>query len=481
MTRAADLEIGIHRRDSQTYAVEIRLLPPGADEEVRPDSGSMELDLDALRGETVDVKYGELLGGALLKDDKVREAFANARAVADAADADLRIRLLVGPTATELHTLRWEAARDPEKKNTLFTGEKLLFSRYVSSSDWRPLRPQGCLARVRVHREPERCRQVQPRAGARRGRDGGINATFGSAVETLAEGRRADAERAARDAARGLRRALSRGARQADQMRAEDLSREGGRQLGRRCRNGPGRAAVGAARAPPPHRARIVPERRHGGPADRRRVHDGARPAPGGIGIPPSWPCRARCRWTPKPCSWPRSSRSSAATAPSISAMSVARTETFIANRPDWWMPVLFMRLKSGASGIDRDSPARARTISTSGRRSAPRSAKGSSFPSSVRNSGRMFEDRANFADQLAKEHAFPLAAYERKRPPPKSRSTSARPEPHVRAGGRGEGFRRLIHERLRARTRTGRDAVRITPIGRRALPRQSGSSLTES
>jgi hypothetical protein len=50
-TRAAEFEIGIHRRDSQTYAVEIRLLPPGADEEVRPESGSMQLDLEAMSDE----------------------------------------------------------------------------------------------------------------------------------------------------------------------------------------------------------------------------------------------------------------------------------------------------------------------------------------------------------------------------------------------------------------------------------------------
>jgi hypothetical protein len=62
MKRAADLEVGIHRRDGQTYAVEMRLLPPGADEEVRPDSGSIELDLDALRGTVDDKAYGALLG-----------------------------------------------------------------------------------------------------------------------------------------------------------------------------------------------------------------------------------------------------------------------------------------------------------------------------------------------------------------------------------------------------------------------------------
>ena len=75
MLRAADLEIGLHRRDGASYTVEMRLLPPGADEEVRPGSGSMEVDLDALRAETNDIAYGEQLGGALLGDPAVRSAF----------------------------------------------------------------------------------------------------------------------------------------------------------------------------------------------------------------------------------------------------------------------------------------------------------------------------------------------------------------------------------------------------------------------
>jgi hypothetical protein len=108
MKRAADLEFGIHRRDGETYAVEMRLQPPGADEEVRPDSGAMQLDLDALRGTVDDKAYGALLGDALLKDDNVKKAFEAARKVADDNDVELRVRLMVGPTAPELHALRWK-------------------------------------------------------------------------------------------------------------------------------------------------------------------------------------------------------------------------------------------------------------------------------------------------------------------------------------------------------------------------------------
>jgi hypothetical protein len=52
----------------------------------------------------------------------------------------LRLRLLIGPSAAELHSLRWETLRDPHSGAPLCTGENVLFSRYLSSLDWRPVR-----------------------------------------------------------------------------------------------------------------------------------------------------------------------------------------------------------------------------------------------------------------------------------------------------------------------------------------------------
>jgi hypothetical protein len=77
----------------------------------------------------------------------VRAAFAQARSGAASLDAPLRLRLFVGPSAPELHNLRWETLRDPEDGAPLLLGEQLLFSRYLSSGDWRPvkLRPKGDL------------------------------------------------------------------------------------------------------------------------------------------------------------------------------------------------------------------------------------------------------------------------------------------------------------------------------------------------
>ena len=89
--------------------------------------------------------YGRALSASLFADPAVRSAFAQARSSAASLDAALRLRLLIGPSAPELHGLRWETLRDPEDDAPLLTGEHILFSRYLNSGDWRPvkLRPKG--------------------------------------------------------------------------------------------------------------------------------------------------------------------------------------------------------------------------------------------------------------------------------------------------------------------------------------------------
>src|SRR5215216_2320928 len=93
----ADLEIGLHRRYAGGFTVELRLSKP------------------------------------------VREKFA----VATSLDQLLRLRLLVGPSAPELHDLRWETLRHPSDNSPLITGERLLFSRYLSSANWRRVHLQA--------------------------------------------------------------------------------------------------------------------------------------------------------------------------------------------------------------------------------------------------------------------------------------------------------------------------------------------------
>jgi hypothetical protein len=51
------------------------------------------------------------------------------------------VRPFIGPSAPELHDLRWERLRDPLGGAPLLTTERILFSRYLSSAGWRRVCP----------------------------------------------------------------------------------------------------------------------------------------------------------------------------------------------------------------------------------------------------------------------------------------------------------------------------------------------------
>jgi hypothetical protein len=145
----AELEIGLHRRDADAYAVELRFTQPDSDDDKRLDAGAAHFNMASLdklaAGDPA--AYGQALSDSLFADAAVQSAFAQARASAASLDAPLRLRLFVGPSAPELHNLRWETLRDPQNGEPLLMGEQLLFSRYLTSGDWRRvrLRPKGAL------------------------------------------------------------------------------------------------------------------------------------------------------------------------------------------------------------------------------------------------------------------------------------------------------------------------------------------------
>jgi CHAT domain-containing protein/SIR2-like protein len=347
MKRAADLEIGLHRRDGQSYVVEMRLLPPGADEEVRPDSGSILVDLEALRATSDDQAYGALLGGCLFGDESIKAAFDSARKVADDNDVELRVRLLVGPTASELHTLRWEVARD-EKGATLFTGERVLFSRYVISSDWRPLRPKGDLRTLGFVSNPsdlstygfapvERSKLLAP-----------IQAALGRALTVHPEDKRATLAALLTYFREGFdilylvcHGKLIRGEPRL-WFESEDgtSDRISGNDLVLR---------LSELRVRP--RLIVLASCHSAGTADQQ-TDEGYMAALGPrlaeSGIPAVVAMQGAVSMDTVTTFMPAFFKNLQQDGAVDTAMSVARTEALTAKRPDWWMPILFMRLKSG-------------------------------------------------------------------------------------------------------------------------------------
>lgn len=145
MSECADLEISLHRsstaEEDGEYVVEFRFNQPGSEVEIRQDPARpslVKLDLAALRA-LPPAQYGIELSKALFTEE-VGDAFAKARAAADALDLALRLRLVAGASAPELNGVAWETIVDPDGGQPLCLSQRLLFSRYLGSADWRSVR-----------------------------------------------------------------------------------------------------------------------------------------------------------------------------------------------------------------------------------------------------------------------------------------------------------------------------------------------------
>jgi hypothetical protein len=155
----ADLELSLHRRGDARYAVEARFSQPESDADIRllNEEVIVQLESAELRQLEIDpLAYGQALSQHLFAPPALRSAFARARTAADSANLPLRVRLFIAPSAQELHGLRWETLHDPEEDRPLLTSERLFFSRYLASGDWRPvkLRPKASLRALVVIANP---------------------------------------------------------------------------------------------------------------------------------------------------------------------------------------------------------------------------------------------------------------------------------------------------------------------------------------
>lgn len=144
MEQAIDLELALHQREVGQFTVEMRVISPGSDTDIRLGQEKAihaKFDLASLKKKAGSPgEYGLELTKALFADADLVKEFSKARTSAQTAKVPLRVRLVIGPSAMELNTLFWEALRDPEdEKAVLFSGEQVLLSRYISSGDWRPV------------------------------------------------------------------------------------------------------------------------------------------------------------------------------------------------------------------------------------------------------------------------------------------------------------------------------------------------------
>jgi len=165
MTDSVDLEIGLHRRYGESWTIELQCSLPDEDVDVRLVREGPRFNLDQLRDLLYDdAAYGRLLSRSLFAIGDVRQVFDKARAVAEAQELPLRLRLFIGPGAAALHQLRWETLRDPDNDVPLLMSERVVFSRYLSSMDWRPVgvRPKTPLRALIMVANPSDLTAYQP-------------------------------------------------------------------------------------------------------------------------------------------------------------------------------------------------------------------------------------------------------------------------------------------------------------------------------
>lgn len=143
LNRYSELELRIEWLDRGRYFLSARFIDPVSDlENELLDPAEIHIDLDALRECALDTKrYGETLTAMLFGDDAspVRKAYEHAR-VAAAGREGLRVRLTIQSSAPELHAVRWETLLDPRDGSRLLTQENVWFARFLSAQDFR-LRP----------------------------------------------------------------------------------------------------------------------------------------------------------------------------------------------------------------------------------------------------------------------------------------------------------------------------------------------------
>ena len=139
----ADLEFGmVWDADQNGFDVTMRFTS-AAGEDRRPASPrrSLQIDLAAL-DELVDdtAAYGAALSRMVFAVPEIESLYSHALAAAQTAMVHLRIHL-DGPA--RYHAVRWELLREAgEEGMPIATTPNILFSRFLSSTDWRPI-PTG--------------------------------------------------------------------------------------------------------------------------------------------------------------------------------------------------------------------------------------------------------------------------------------------------------------------------------------------------
>ncbi len=136
---SADLEFGLVWDVAQnSFDVSLRFTNTDNVDRVVHPRASLEIDVEALEQLVNDEpRYGAALTDMVFRSEDIRAFYTNAIAAANVVPTHFRFHI-DGPA--RFHGLRWESLRDPTQQGRpIATSRNLLFSRYLSSPDWRPI------------------------------------------------------------------------------------------------------------------------------------------------------------------------------------------------------------------------------------------------------------------------------------------------------------------------------------------------------
>ncbi len=136
----ADLEIILRwDRRRSTFEVSVRFEILGSNvEDWLPPGDPLTIDLDELAGLRADEPaYGRALTRMVLRSADVEPFFRRVQARTEGRHRlHLRLHIAAPP---RFHAIQWESLRDPRTEAPLATQADVLLSRYLSSPDWRPV------------------------------------------------------------------------------------------------------------------------------------------------------------------------------------------------------------------------------------------------------------------------------------------------------------------------------------------------------
>jgi hypothetical protein len=146
MSASALIQIHLQRPAPEHTLVQLRYRAPNSDGDQVSPVYPAALNGQALLPHLLDpARYGAELARQVFADPDARSWFGKAWTSAEALNAPVRLQIIISPNAPELHAFRWERLVHPETQRPLAAGERVWFSRYLSSQSWRPaeLRPRS--------------------------------------------------------------------------------------------------------------------------------------------------------------------------------------------------------------------------------------------------------------------------------------------------------------------------------------------------